>query len=276
MATLEEIRVHPIKSLDAVSVDAAEIVENGGLELDRRYAIVDENGHYVNGKREQRIHRLRTNYALGSNAVTLREGEEFPDRTFYLEDDRDELESWLGDYLGYAVELVRDDAGGMPDDTEASGPTVIATGTLEAVASWYDGIDAEEMCRRLRPNLVVDGPAFWEDRLYDRPGRVVPFSIGEARFHGVNPCQRCVVPTRDPDTGDPTPGFRETFLRRRKEAVLEADTASERRSDPSGDTWFDHYFRLMVNTRVPLETWGTALHVGDELAVSESIPETNR
>ncbi|QFU83541.1 MOSC domain-containing protein [Natronorubrum aibiense] len=267
---LASIRVHPIKSLGGVSVTEAEIVDNGGLSWDRRYAIVEQSpegttgtepgGRYVNGKRERRIHGLEATYDLDRETVSIGERDSDERHTFHLDLDRDCFTSWLSDFFGYPVDLVRDDEGGFPDDTDATGPTVISTGTLEAVASWYEGIDADEMCRRLRPNLVLEAPAFWEDRLYEAPGQVVPFEVGSATLQGVNPCQRCVVPTRDPDTGEPTDGFRETFVEQR--AATLPEWASE--------DWFDHYFRLMVNTHVPDASWGTTLAVGDRVTVDKS------
>ncbi|WP_265111511.1 MOSC domain-containing protein [Halosolutus halophilus] len=272
MASLDRIRVHPIKSLDATTVQSATVVENGSLEWDRRYAIVEstelgnlaESPHavYVNGKRERRVHDLTADYDLERETVTVTGPDDDEEHTFHLELDRDCFASWLTDVFGYPVEIVRDVEGGYPDDEDASGPTVIGQRTLESVASWYDGIDAAEMCRRLRPNLVVDGvPAFWEDRLYDRPGRVVPFEIGSTHLHGVNPCQRCVVPSRDPDTGEVTEGFRETFVDRREETLPEW----------ASDDRFDHYYRLMVNTRVPESSWGSTLAIGDAVTTGESI-----
>ncbi|MFC7238653.1 MOSC domain-containing protein [Saliphagus sp. GCM10025317] len=260
MAHLERLFVYPIKSLDPVSVDAAQVGESGAFEWDRRYAIVDESDAYVNGKRERAVHRLHTEYDLERKTVTIGE-RGGKTRTYHLDVDRDSLESWLTDFFGYRVQVVCDDEGGFPDDTDASGPTVISTGTLEAVADWYEGIDVDEMRRRLRANLEVNADeAFWEDRLYDRPGRAVAFELGDATLLGVNPCQRCVVPTRDPDTGEDTPGFRETFVERR-EATLPTWAGSD---------WFDHYFRLMVNTRVPDDQWETTLSVGDDVRLGES------
>ncbi|WP_263020607.1 MOSC domain-containing protein [Natronobiforma cellulositropha] len=260
MATLERICCYPVKSLDPISVDVAALTTGGGLEWDRRYAMVDADGEYVNGKRERRVHRLRSRVTPSEATVTLCERGSDDGRTFHLEDDRETLTAWLTEFFGYEVRLRSDDDGGFPDDTEAAGPTVISQATLERVASWYDGVGALEMQRRLRPNLVVGGvDAFWEDRLYERPGRVVPFSVGDVTLHGVNPCQRCVVPTRDPDTGESTPGFRERFLERRR-ATLPAWAT---------DAWFDHYFRLMVNTRVPSPSGGV-LAVGDEVSVGTS------
>jgi hypothetical protein len=108
---------------------------------------------------------------------------------------------------------------------------------------------------------VIGGvPAFWEDRLFASRDEVVAFELDgddgpSVRLEGVNPCQRCVVPSRDPETGAETPGFRETFMRRREATMPEW----------SGGDWFDHYFRLMVNTRVPAESVGGRLAVGAEL-----------
>lgn len=38
------------------------------------------------------------------------------------------------------------------------------------------------------------------------------------------------------------------------------------------EAWFDHYFRPVVNTRVPESAWGTALTVGDEATILGDRP----
>ncbi len=262
MARLDEIAVYPIKSLEPTTLERTTVIENGALQWDRRYAIVDEAGEYVNGKRDERVHRLETTYDLERSTVTIGERDGETTRTYHLDVDRDALEAWLSAFFEYRVRLVRDDEGGYPDDTTVSGPTVIAWETLEAVAGWFDGIDATGMFRRLRPNLVLEAEtAFWEDRLYDEPGTVQAFEIGDVSFRGSNPCQRCVVPTRHPDTGEPTPGFQETFVENR-ERTLPAWASRE---------WFDHYFRLMVNTDILERDWGASLRVGDEVRIGEVL-----
>jgi len=255
MGHVDQLFVHPIKALDPVGVESAQVVTNGGLSWDRRYAILDADGGYVNGKREPAVHEIRASFDLDAGTVTVRE-QEHGSATFGLADERDALASWIAGVVGYPVELVRDE-GGYPDDTDAAGPTVIARSTVEAVAAWYDGIGPEGMRRRLRPNVVVGGvEAFWEDRLYDEPGTVRPVDVGAVTVHGVSPCRRCVVPTRDPDTGEATPGFRERFVEHR-EATLPGW---------ANEAWFDHYFRLMVNTQVPETEWGETVAVGDEVS----------
>lgn len=282
-AVVRRLRVFPVKSLDGLDRESVRVVRNGGLDGDREFALFDSAGEYVNGKRERSVHRIDTDF--DPEARTLRVT--LPDReteSFDVDDDADRarLTDRLSSYFGYEVSLRRNRDGGFPDDADASGPTVISTATLRETASWFDGIDVDGMRRRLRANVELGGvdgelPAFWEDCLFDRRGRVVEFRIGDVRFAGVNPCQRCVVPSRDPDTGEEYDGFRETFVRRRRETMPEwSGGVPERRSgarqtESDGD-WFDHDFRLMVNTRIEERSWGETLAVGDEVRVGDSRP----
>ena len=266
-ATVERISIYPIKSLDGRSVDRVEVVTNGGLAGDREYALFDSDGDYVNGKNDRQVHPIRASYdgdGARAESVTLSTPEQ--DATRFdlgaVDDESAPIADWLREWFGYPVTLDRNREGGFPDDTTASGPTIISEATIETVAGWFDDVDSEGMRRRLRPNIVLGGvPAFWEDHLFaDRNSRV-RFAIGDAEFLGVNPCQRCVVPSRDPDTGDEIEGFTETFVERRRATMPEW----------SGGDWFDHEFRLMVNTAVPEASWGETIAVGDELTVGETV-----
>ncbi|WP_416841198.1 MOSC domain-containing protein [Haloferax sp. DFSO52] len=258
-ATLDRIAIYPVKSLDPEVVERADIVENGALAGDRAYAIFDGDGNYVNGKRERALFRIRSSVSLDDGTIRLTA----PGRDDY-EGPIDDADDWLSAYLGYPVKLRHDPAGGFPDDTTASGPTVISTATIEAVASWYDDIDTAEMRRRLRPNLELDAPdPFWEDHLFDRRATRVEFTVGGVSFEGVNPCQRCAVPTRNPDTGSETPRFRETFVTKRRETL----------PSWSGGDWFDHDFRVMVNTVVSESSWGETLTVGDTAVVGDVVTD---
>jgi uncharacterized protein YcbX len=59
---LRQIILYPIKSLDGVVVERARLTAGGILEHDRVYAIVDDAGAYVNGKRTARVHALRSEF----------------------------------------------------------------------------------------------------------------------------------------------------------------------------------------------------------------------
>lgn len=280
MVHVEQLIAYPLKSMDGVGRDRARLVSGGALAGDRSYALFEADadpetasvgggGGYVNGKSEHRVHELRAEYDIPevADATPDRVRLDAPERearSFTLPDMDGSLEAWLTEYFGYPVTLARDENGGFPDDTTASGPTIISQATLEEVGSWFDdsGIDAADLCRRLRPNVVLsDCPAFWEDRLFaDRDSRV-RFRIGDVQMEGVNPCQRCVVPTRHPDTGEPTPGFRDTFIEQRRATMPEW----------SGGDWFDHHFRLMVNTDVPEAEWGAEIGVGDDVTLDGTV-----
>jgi len=66
------------------------------------------------------------------------------------------------------------------------------------------------------------------------------------------------VPERDPDTGEPTPGFRERFVRKRRETFPEwADRDA-----------FDHDYTLMLIAGVAEADRGGELRVGDSVRVA--------
>jgi hypothetical protein len=161
----------------------------------------------------------------------------------------------------------RDENGGFPDDGNAPGPTVVSTATLAAVASWFPGLDVDSVRRRLRANVEIDGvPAFWEDALFGAAGDAVPFQLGAVELAGTNPCQRCIVPSRDPESGEPLPAFAKHVAERRAETL---PPWAER-------TRFDHFYRLAVNTRAAPNQAGRAIRVGDSLVRGEIVAARRR
>jgi hypothetical protein len=254
MGHVEGITVYPVKGLDGIALEEARVLDGGTLEYDREFALFDAAGEVVNGKRTARVHELETTFDPATGTLTVRtDGER---RRFDLASERERAAEWFGEFLGLDVALERDRSVGFVDRREM-GPSVVSTETLEAVASWFEDVSVDGARRRLRANVEVGGvPAFWEDRFV---GPDVPsFVAGDVRFEGVTPCGRCVVPERDPDTGEETPGFRERFVRRRREtfpAWADADA-------------FDHYYTLMLIARVADENRGRSLAVGDDVGVA--------
>lgn len=241
MPYLARIDLYPFKSLDGVTVEQVSVLESGALEHDREYALFDGQGGVVNGKRCAQIHRLRSQISNNFQTLTLQDGETDP-RNFDLESDRRALNTWLSDYFQMDIQVRQNPAIGFPDDTDAPGPTVISTATLEEVASWYPDLTVPELRRRLRTNLEIGGvPPFWEDRLFADANRYVQFQIGTLILLGVNPCQRCIVPTRDSQSGDATAQFQKTFVNQRRQSLPNWVNPSR----------FNHFYRLAVNTQIP-------------------------
>ncbi len=124
----------------------------------------------------------------------------------------------------------------------------------------------EDARLRFRTTLEIDAdrsaaapgdfPAFWEDQLFGEDERsVIRFRIGEVNFEGSNPCARCPVPSRDPQTGEIISGFQKIFSDFRRSHIP--------RWTP--EVRFDHYYRLATNTRVAPSETGKLLQVGDPL-----------
>jgi uncharacterized protein len=257
-AYLAAIAIYPIKSLDVIKVNQATILESGALQHDREFALFDEQGYFVNGKRNSKVHLLRTEFDAEFKRLSLHIQGTEQKTIFHINHERTLLEDWLSNYFGFRIKLVQNTITGFPDDTHAKGPTVISTGTIEEVASWYPEISIDEMRLRLRANLEISGvPPFWEDQLFTEVGQSVQFQVGEVLFEGINPCQRCVVPSRDSQTGKATPHFQKIFVTKRKELIPPWTTL----------TRFNHFFRLSVNTNIPTSEAGKILNKGDEVRI---------
>jgi len=256
MAHLAHIGIYPVKSLAPVSLRSTTLLAGGALEHDREFALFSEDGKFLNAKRTPKIHGLRSSFDLHSGSLHLEAAETGLEGRFPLPDDKEALERWLTRCFDQPVFVRRSNEGGFPDDLNAAGPTVISTATLEEVASWFPGLSVESARIRFRANLEIGSvPPFWEDQLFGEPDTLVPFQIGSAVFHGVNPCQRCIVPPRDPETGEAIPDFSPIF-RAKREQTLPAWSVRAR---------FNHFYRLAVNTRVPDTETGKTLHIGDSV-----------
>jgi uncharacterized protein YcbX len=276
---LVNIRLHPIKSLDPISVPEARISPSGGLALDRAWALYSVDGKWVNGKRTPAIHLIRAAYSPDLREVTLSvpgDRREIPTRTFAFPDAYEDAAEWFSVFFEQQI-LVRYSENGFPDDPIANGPTIVSTPSLEAVASWFGptpqgfpGITLDEARQRFRATLEIDLdparvalgeklPAFWEDQLFGEDERsVVRFKIGEVNFEGSNPCARCPVPPRNPQTGEILEGFQKRFTQLR-ESTLPPWSPRPR---------FDHCYRLSTNTRVAPSETNKLLRVGDPLLLS--------
>ncbi len=267
MPRLANIRLHPIKALDPVSVTEASVGPNGGLELDRAWALYASDGKWINAKRTAAIHLIRAAYASDLASVTLSVSGDLHDRradrrniapiTLDFPRDTQRAAEWFSAYFEQPV-IVRYSREGFPDEGLAPGPTIISTASLEAVCKWFPGLTIDEVRRRFRATLEINEvPAFWEDQLFGpNANYAVRFRIGEVAFEGSHPCARCPVPARDPHTGAEIAGFQKRFSDLRR-AQLPPWSPVER---------FDHFYRLSTNTRVASTEAGKLLQVGGVLS----------
>jgi len=261
MPYVGKILLYPIKSLDGIEVDEATILDRGALQYDREFAFVDTQNRFVNGKRHAKIHLLRANFSLEQRLIRIKFPGKNSEQVFHLDRERPEIAAAFSDFLGFPVQLQQNTVMGFPDDTDSPGATIISTATLTEVASWFSGISVDEMRRRMRANIEIDGvPAFWEDGLFAASGETVAFKVGDVQFLAINPCQRCVVPTRDSYSGEVYPNFQKIFGQKRQATLpMWVNTAQ-----------FNHFYRLAVNTRVPVAEAGKIIQLGNNIDIADT------
>ncbi|NQV27649.1 MAG: MOSC N-terminal beta barrel domain-containing protein [Rhodopirellula sp.] len=262
--TISRINVYPIKSFPGVTVSSSQVLASGTLKWDRRFALVEPNGEFVNLKRVPELHGIRADFQLDIPSVRIWTSHSVTARTFHLDNDRDSLGDYLTCLLNRQVELVENSSDGFPDDLDANGPTIVSLATLQAVTDLFPEISIEQARWRFRTNIEVEGvPAFWEDRLFASKHEQHPFRIGGVTFGGVKPCQRCAVPSRHPVTGEATQAFATIFSALRK-AMLPTWTNLKR---------FDHYYRLATNTVLLDRGTEGVIRTGDSITLSVPVEQ---
>jgi uncharacterized protein YcbX len=228
--SIAQLFVHPVKSCARIALDQAVLTETG-LEWDRQWMVVDEQGDFISQRTHPRLALVKP--TLRHNDLVLRapgmlalhlaldaiEGE----TTVQVWDDRlragdmgDLAAQWFSDFLGQRVRVARFD----PDVQRVSAPRW--TGDVRALTAFADGFallvlssaSIDELNDRLRarggapvgserfrPNLVLDGldahVEDWLERItFDTPQGSVVLRL-------VKPCTRCSIPDVDPERGQP-------------------------------------------------------------------------
>ncbi|NMN35309.1 MOSC domain-containing protein [Pedobacter sp. SG918] len=220
---LSEINIYPIKSLGGIRLEKAQLEERG-LQYDRRWMLVDEEGTFITQRKHFELALLQVNIADGKLSVSHKT---LPEQniSFSLDEDTGEqisvviwndtatalevnktVSHWFSDFLKFKVRLVK-----MPltekrlvDRDYASNDEIVSFADgypcLIIGQSSLNGLNeklAEPILMdRFRPNFVfTGGEPHIEDSFKD-------FYIGEVLFSAVKPCARCVLITIDQQTGE--------------------------------------------------------------------------
>jgi len=220
---LSEINIYPVKSLGGISLKSA-AVERRGLQYDRRWMLVDEQGtfltqreisqmallgtaieppHLVVFEKKNPVSRVLVPLEVMSGDLPQMMVEVWGDECA-AQQMPPEISDWFSGVLGEKMYLVQ-----MPDTTRR--PADDRYAPPGHVVSFADGFpfliigqaSLDDLNSRLaqplpmsrfRPNFVfTGGQPFEEDGWSD-------FRIGDVAFRGVKPCARCIIPTTDQDT----------------------------------------------------------------------------
>ena len=218
---LSTINIFPVKSLHGGRAEAAQVAPQGLLQ-DRRYMLVDGNDRFVTFREAPSLSGLRAAYdASGKLVLTNRDGAQHsvpepaadaPQRPVKIfrdhvpaRDAGDAVAAFLSAAAGREVRLVwQHDPASRPIEPAFSAagdvvsfadgyPILLATtASLEALNA---ALPMAVAMGRFRPNLVVEGAQPWAEDGWRR------IRVGEVTFRVVKPCVRCIMTTRDPDTG---------------------------------------------------------------------------
>jgi uncharacterized protein len=255
---VSNICIYPVKSLDGISLQKAQIGRGGCLLHDREYAILDGNGHFINGKSNALVHLLRSKVDFENEIISFRHEEERTWNDFHLQKEKDAVDEYLSSFFKEPATLIQNSEGRFMDIPDIAGITILSTASLEEVAGWYNGMDMEEARKRFRATIEISGvPAFWEDKLFIEEGTAIEFKIGDATFLGISPRARCVVPTRHPETGEVIHGFPRSFAKHRAASLPDWSTLED----------YGHFYYLTVNCYIPPTEFSKWIGVGDEVKI---------
>jgi uncharacterized protein YcbX len=255
---VSKITIYPVKSLDGTALQKATITEGGCLLHDREFAIIDEEGNFINGKSNPLVHTLRSTVDFENETISFRPMKQTEWMQFHLQENKPAINSWLSDYFGIKATLVQNKTGRFMDIPDISSVTVLSSSSLQEVTGWFDHMNLEETRKRFRATIEIEGvPAFWEDHLFSEEGKGIEFTAGDVTLFGMSPRARCVVPTRHPHTGEVIHAFPKSFAKHRAATVPAWSTLKN----------YGHYYYLTVNCYVPATEIGKIVEVGDEIKI---------
>jgi uncharacterized protein YcbX len=219
MLYLSALHIYPIKSAAGCTVQAWD-VDSFGLRHDRRWMVIDRQGHFITQRTHPRLALVRpaidgdtlrvTTPGMPPLELPLEPG---PCVTTMAVVWRDTCEAvwagerpaaWFSEALGTPCSLVH-----MPVETvRPADPAFAPPGVRVSFADAFPFLliseeSLEDLNARLpaplpmnrfRPNLVIRGEGpYVEDSL-------TAFRLGGIEFRVVKPCDRCVVTTTDQET----------------------------------------------------------------------------
>ena len=256
--TIRCITIYPVKSLDGLDLQKAQVVKGGCLHHDREYAIIDRSGKFINGKSNPLIHLLRSEVDFEAETISLRHETEIKWNTWHLQKERTAIDDYLSDFFGTEAALHQNKEGRFLDIPDKSGITVLSTASLETVGGWFTDMDLEETRKRFRATIEISNvPAFWEDHLFFEEVTAIEFKLGTVTSLGISPRARCIVPTRHPQTGEVIHGFQKSFATYRKSNLPPWSTLED----------YGHGYFLSVDCYLPPTEIGKWIAIGDEVKI---------
>lgn len=214
-----QLFIYPIKSLGGIALNTSKI-EQRGLQYDRRYMLVDENGNFLSQRQIPQLTLFHLTLLQNGFMVYYHEQQlqvpfvmSGPTEKVNIWEDvveaviaDDTYNQWFSDCLGQQIRLVF-----MPQSAKRLVSADYAQhGEEVSFADAYPLLLLSEASLvmlngklshpigmdRFRPNMVIAGCEAHEEETWGL------FQVGNALLKRVKPCARCVVTTINPQTGE--------------------------------------------------------------------------
>lgn len=260
-AFISRIRIYPIKSLDPVELQEAEVGVHS-LRYDRAFAMLTHDGHFMNGKRSGRVNELKALYDLPNQSATFSNRSGGPACSFHLLNEKSEAEKYLTDFFEEPISLLNNEQGQLMDIPTASSVTILSEASLQSLHEEFSDRTLEDIRLRFRATIELTGvDAYWEENLVGEPGVGMRIQVGEVEMIGVSPRARCNVPPRNPLTGITDKGFVKRMMKSREKTLPQNSYLPA----------YGSLYHLTINTYISETQKGKWLRVGDELKIIEPV-----
>lgn len=215
---VEALFTYPVKSLQGVAHDAADVAREGLLG-DRRFMVIQPSGRFVTRRELPEMAGISAQTIAGgvrlihgAQALDVMASTDAPGRLVKIfrgewpaVDTGDEAAAFLSRVLGRDLRLVYQDdpasrapnsAYSSPGDmvSFADGYPLLATSD-GSLAALNDALESPVEMARFRPNFVISNVDPWAEDTWRR------IRIGAVEFRVVKPCERCVMITQDAASG---------------------------------------------------------------------------
>ena len=107
---ISRIRIYPIKSLDPVELQEAEVGIHS-LRYDREFAMLTNDERFMNGKRSGRVNELKAAYDLPNYTVTFSDRSGGPAHSFHLLNEKSEAEKYVSEFFGEPISFLQNRQG---------------------------------------------------------------------------------------------------------------------------------------------------------------------
>jgi uncharacterized protein len=208
--TVSQLAIAPVKGMRLQRTSEIELGRHG-VTGDRDFFVVGADGKLLLTARTPALLQIDAAWDRVRNVLTLR----FPDGDVVQDTPEPgaaattrmyagrEIPGWiisgplcaaLSDYLGRPVHLFKRAPEHLGHDDEPV--TLMSEASLQALASEFNGTAPDS--RRFRMTITITGTEAWAEHAW----RGHEVTIGDVILRVIEPVPRCVVTTRNPDSGD--------------------------------------------------------------------------